>query len=136
MSANSGRALVAMCRTLAQRHRWTVSTSGADWVVRIESPVVMTTCEVHSIASAERVEKLRQADSSRAIGVFSFVGSWRNTRITPMAHLTVDPPKPTTPRDSYDPKEAAIAKLSSIRSYQPPRLRSGNVDKGVRAVLA
>ncbi len=36
MSANSGRALVAMCRTLAQRHRWTVSTSGADWVVRIE----------------------------------------------------------------------------------------------------
>jgi hypothetical protein len=34
--------------------------------------------------------------------VFSFVGSWRNTpRITPMAHLTVDPPNPTTPRDSY-----------------------------------
>ena len=96
-----------------------------DWVGRIESPVVMTTCEVHSIASAERVEKLRQADSSRAIGVFSFVGSWRNTRITPMAHLTVDPPKPTTPRDSYDPKEAAIAKLSSISSYQPRRLRSG-----------
>lgn len=34
--------------------------------------------------------------------MFSLVGSWRNTpRITPMAHLTVGPRNPTTPRDSY-----------------------------------
>ena len=43
-----------------------------------------------------------RADSSRAIGVFSFGGFLRNTpRITPMAHLTADLPNPTTPRDSY-----------------------------------
>lgn len=35
MTANSGRALVAMCRTLAERHGWTMSTSGADWLVRL-----------------------------------------------------------------------------------------------------